>query len=56
MLHKFLKKFSAKFASEEDGAVTVDWVVITAAVVILVGVMITIVEGGTLTLAGSIFS
>ena len=30
-----------KFSRDEDGAVTVDWVVLTAAVVLLAGVAIT---------------
>ncbi|MEM6939618.1 MAG: hypothetical protein AAF943_05635 [Pseudomonadota bacterium] len=36
-----------KFAASEDGAVTVDWVVITAAVVALAGIAIIGIEGAT---------
>ncbi|WP_170332746.1 hypothetical protein [Ruegeria arenilitoris] len=35
------------FIRDEDGAVTVDWVVLTAAVVALAGVAITAIHGGT---------
>lgn len=34
-------KYIQKFIRREDGAVTVDWVVLTAAVVVLAGVAIT---------------
>lgn len=45
---KVMKAFFEKFARREDGAVTVDWVVLTAAVVGL-GVMaaLTIENGAT---------
>jgi Flp pilus assembly pilin Flp len=35
------------FMRDEDGAVTVDWVVLTAAVVALAGAAITSIQGGT---------
>ena len=34
-----------KFKNDEDGAVTVDWVVLTAGVVILAGIAMTAVQG-----------
>ena len=41
-----MRMFSLKnFASEEDGAVTVDWVVLTAAVVALVGIAMAGIKG-----------
>ncbi|MEM6375392.1 MAG: hypothetical protein AAF686_04075 [Pseudomonadota bacterium] len=40
-------KFLSKFKSSEDGAVTVDWVVLTAATVGLGVTAITTVSGGT---------
>ena len=36
-----------KYAQEEDGAVTVDWVVLTAAVVGLAGAATLSIHGGT---------
>ena len=47
-------KFFKNFRADEDGAVTVDWVVLTAAVVALAGVAYTGIKGGTSTLAGNI--
>lgn len=44
------------FKADEDGAVTVDWVVLTAAIVGLGVVVLTSVAGGTKTLAGKISS
>tara|TARA_R110002096_G_scaffold22170_9_gene71568 strand:+ start:5323 stop:5517 length:195 start_codon:yes stop_codon:yes gene_type:complete len=38
-------KFLSKFKNDEDGAVTVDWVVLTAGVVILAGIAMTAVQG-----------
>ncbi len=35
------KRIKETFSKDEDGAVTVDWVVLTAAVVLLTGVAIT---------------
>ncbi|MEM6480926.1 MAG: hypothetical protein AAF922_10200 [Pseudomonadota bacterium] len=40
-------KFLSKFKSSEDGAVTVDWVVLTAATVGLGVTAITTISGGT---------
>lgn len=39
-----------KFFASEDGAVTVDWVVLTAAVVLMAGVVIVSLLGSTETL------
>jgi len=47
-------KFIKKFRSEEEGAVTVDWVVLTAAVVGLGVAGVSTVSGGVNTLASSI--
>ena len=47
-------KFIKKFRKEEDGAVTVDWVVLTAAVVGLGVAGVSTVQGGVDTLASSI--
>lgn len=47
-------KFIKNFRKDEDGAVTVDWVVLTAAVVALAGVAYNGISGGTSTLAGSV--
>ena len=44
------------FIKNEDGAVTVDWVVLTAAIVGLGIAVLTSVSGGTTTLAGKISS
>ena len=38
-------KFLSKFKKDEDGAVTVDWVVLTAGVVVLAGIAISAVSG-----------
>lgn len=43
-----------KFAKDEDGAVTVDWVVLTAALVLVGGVVVTAVRGGMEDLASDI--
>ena len=47
-------KLAQKFHNEEDGAVTVDWVVLTAAVVGLGVAALTMVKSGTSTLTTSI--
>ena len=47
-------KLAQKFHTEEDGAVTVDWVVLTAAVVGLGIAALTMVKSGTSTLTTSI--
>ena len=49
-------KFFKKFRTQEDGAVTVDWVVLTAAIVGLGVAVMTTVRGGTEGLAGKISS
>ncbi|KZY32058.1 hypothetical protein A3731_04360 [Roseovarius sp. HI0049] len=49
-------KFIKKFRNDEEGAVTVDWVVLTAAVVGLGVAGVTTVSGGVNTLATSIKS
>lgn len=45
-----------KFLKDEDGAVTVDWVVLTAAIVGLGIAVLTSVSGGTTSLADKISS
>ena len=50
---KFLNLFKA-FKSDESGAVTVDWVVLTAAIVGLGMVVMTTVGGGIESLGGEI--
>ncbi len=52
---KFFKLFK-KFNEEEEGAVTVDWVVLTAAVVGLGVAALAAVRGGTENLTGKINS
>ncbi len=47
-------KFFKNFNKDEDGAVTVDWVVLTAAVVGLGVAGVTTVKSGVSTLAGTI--
>lgn len=47
-------KFIKNFRKDEDGAVTVDWVVLTAAVVGLGAAAYTSIEGGATTLTSSI--
>lgn len=42
-----MKLHLKKFWASEDGAVTVDWVVLTAAVVALAGVVIVSINGAT---------
>ncbi|RKT28220.1 Flp pilus assembly pilin Flp [Roseovarius halotolerans] len=49
-------KFINNFCKEEDGAVTVDWVVLTAAVVGLGVAGVTTVKGGIDGLAGNVSS
>ena len=47
-------KIFKKFRTDEDGAVTVDWVVLTAAVVALAAVAYNQVRSGASDLAGSV--
>ena len=51
-----LVEMSKTFKADEDGAVTVDWVVLTAAVVGLGIAVMTSVSGGTTSLADKISS
>ena len=51
-----LFKLAKKFRTEEDGAVTVDWVVLTAAIVGLGIAVLTSVSGGTTSLADKVSS
>ena len=37
-------KFASKFVIEEDGAVTVDWVVLTAATVLLGAIVVGVIK------------
>jgi len=46
-------KFIKNFRNDEDGAVTVDWVVLTAAVVALAGAAYTSIESGASNLTSS---
>ena len=48
--------FIKNFRNDEDGAVTVDWVVLTAAVVALSAVGVNLIQGGTETLAATTVS
>ncbi len=49
-----MTKFFKNFRKDEDGAVTVDWVVLTAAVVALAGIAYNQVRTGASTLAGNV--
>ena len=51
-----LLKLAQNFKRDEDGAVTVDWVVLTAAIVGLGIAVLTSVSGGTTSLADKISS
>ena len=51
-----LFKLAQNFCRDEDGAVTVDWVVLTAAIVGLGIAVLSSVSGGTTTLADKISS
>ena len=51
-----LFNFVKNFKRDEDGAVTVDWVVLTAAIVGLGIAVLTSVSGGTTSLANKISS
>lgn len=51
-----LIKLAKQFHADEDGAVTVDWVVLTAAIVGLGIAVLTSVSGGTTSLADKISS
>ncbi|MGB5559374.1 MAG: hypothetical protein WBN04_15350 [Paracoccaceae bacterium] len=51
-----LFKLAQNFKRDEDGAVTVDWVVLTAAIVGLGIAVLASVSGGTKDLAGKISS
>ena len=46
--------FIKNFKNDESGAVTVDWVVLTAAIVLLGGVVGAAVSGGATDLAGDV--
>ncbi|MBV7378981.1 Flp family type IVb pilin [Maritimibacter dapengensis] len=51
-----IMNFVKRFKKDEDGAVTVDWVVLTAAIVGLGIAVLTSVSGGTTSLADKISS
>jgi Flp pilus assembly pilin Flp len=51
-----LINFFNRFKKDEDGAVTVDWVVLTAAIVGLGIAVLTSVSGGTTSLADKVSS
>jgi Flp pilus assembly pilin Flp len=46
-------KFIKNFRKDDSGAVTVDWVVLTAAVAALAGAAYTAIEDGSSTLTGA---
>ena len=48
-----MMKFIKKFRKDENGAVTVDWVVLTAAVVALAGAAYTSIQSGTTSLTAT---
>jgi len=48
-----MMKLLTKFRKDEDGAVTVDWVVLTAAVVALAAAAYSSIETGTTALTGT---
>ncbi|MFT7595034.1 MAG: Flp pilus assembly pilin Flp [Paracoccaceae bacterium] len=48
-----MMNFIKNFRKDEDGAVTVDWVVLTAAVVALAGAAYTSIEDGAVALTGT---
>lgn len=50
-MNKFKMK---KFAKDESGAVTVDWVVLTAAIVGIAIAMIAVIRGGVMNAASDI--
>ena len=47
-------KLFTKFANDESGAVTVDWVVLTAAIVGIAIAVVTLISGGIETAANGI--
>ena len=47
-------KFARKVRNDEDGAVTVDWVVLTAAIVVLGGVVMAAIRTGVVDAASHI--
>ena len=49
-------KYIKKLSKDEDGAVTVDWVVLTAAVVGLASAAIVSIQGGTTSVGTSVSS
>ncbi|AOZ68631.1 hypothetical protein LPB142_04285 [Rhodobacter xanthinilyticus] len=49
-------KITRKFHNEEDGAVTVDWVVLTAAVVGMGAIALTAIKTQTSALSGKVAS
>lgn len=49
-----LFNLARRFSKDESGAVTVDWVVLTAAIVGLATAIILLVQGGASDLAGDI--
>jgi Flp pilus assembly pilin Flp len=51
-----LFKLANRFSKDESGAVTVDWVVLTAAIVGLATAIVLLVRGGANDLAGEISS
>ncbi len=50
-----LLKLKKYFVKDEDGAVTVDWVVLTAAIVGIGLIVLNIIRGGVIDAASSIY-
>lgn len=48
-----MRKFFKNFRADEDGAVTVDWVMLTAAIIGIGGISIAAVAAGVSTLSAS---
>ncbi len=53
MIHEKTKGFLAKFRQNESGAVTVDWVVVTAGVIALGIASMTLIEAEATSLASA---
>lgn len=49
-------KITGTFVEDEDGAVTVDWVVLTAAIVSIGLIVLNIIRGGVYAAASDIYS
>lgn len=54
IIQKALHRCTVRFAKSEDGAVSVDWVVLTAAIVGVAAVAATTVQDSVVALGGSV--